>query len=324
MKSILILGLLLFILPISFSDIRKDNLVVFASLSYYGCDFDGDGRGDLSLWDSKNNTLYFQLSSNKTSYNKKFFDANLTYTPVFADYDGDGKTDFGFFQNDSAQWILFLSSNPDVPVKTFLGGIGDLPIPATIDNNKEYEPTVWRPTNAAWLLTDTSEKGDLKRKIIFDGSSQDSVFAGDYDGDGKSDLLNWRPDDGYWHIVKSGTDFDFSKSEHIQHGKEWDIIVPNDYNADGRCDLVFWRPENQTWYFLFSGGLGQSEVKFGYRDDIPLSIDLDGDKFPELATWSRNKKSWNILNPINQEHLSFKWDVPEGCIPACTILQTFE
>ena len=59
MKSSIILSLLLFVVPAWLLDFTKDKRVVFASLSYYGTDFDGDKKGDLSVWDSKNNTLYF-------------------------------------------------------------------------------------------------------------------------------------------------------------------------------------------------------------------------------------------------------------------------
>ena len=324
MKGALILSLILFVLPVSLPDLTKDNLVVFSSLSYYGCDFDGDRLGDLAVWDPRKNTLYFQLTTNNEFYNKRFFENDLKYIPVFADYDGDEKTDFGFFQPDTAQWILYLTTTPGIPSKLFLGATGDLPSPANIDGDNQYEPTIWRPTNSAWLLSKKDEKGNVKQSVVFDGSFQDSAFSGDYDGDGKSDLLNWRPDDGYWHIVKSGTEFDFNQSEHIQHGQEWDIIIPNDYNADKRCDLVFWRPEDKKWYFFYAGSQNQKQITFGEKGDIPASLDIDGDGIPELVMWNMGKKSWNVLNTKNNESYSYKWHVPDGCIPAISILHTFE
>ena len=324
MKYPIILSLLLIILPLWLKDLGKDNLTVFASLSYYGCDFDGDKIDDLSVWDPKTNTLYFQQTSDKKFYKKKFVETDVPYQPVFADYDGDKKTDFAFFQPDSGEWVIFLSKLPDIPFKTFLGSIGDLPIPLTLNGNGNYKPTIWRPNSSTWLITETNKEGKDEQKIILEGTYQDSACGGDFDGDGKSDLIVWRPDDGFWHIVKSSTKFDFAQSDHIQHGQEWDIIVPNDYNGDGKCDLVFWRPENQVWYVLLAGTNNKSELKFGHKDDIPLSADTDGDGVPELITWSMSKKSWNILNFKKQESFSNNWDVPEGCIPAVSILQKYE
>lgn len=323
MKTVL-LSVLLLILPTCLADLKKDNLVVFSSLSYYGCDFDGDKLTDLAAWNPRTNTLYFQLTSNNKFYEKKFFDTNIQYDPVFADYDGDGKTDFTFFHKDSGQWSISSTLDQNFTKNIFLGNIGDLPIPASIDDDAKYEPTVWRPINAAWLLAKKDDEGNYTREVIFDGSYQDSVFSGDYDGDGKSDLINWRPDDGYWHIVKSGTNFDFNQSEHIQHGKEWDTIVPNDYDGDGKCDLVLWRKSNQTWYFKYAKDGSQSELKFGGIDDIPASGDIDGDGFPELIMWNPGEKKWNILNFKTQQVFSYKWDVPSGCLPAISVLQKFE
>ena len=323
MKPALLLSLLLLIIPSSFSDFKKDKRVIFGSLSYYGSDFDGDKAGDLSVWDSRTNTLYFQLSSDNKFYTKNFFTSSLNYTPAFADYDGDQKTDFAFFQNDSGEWTIYPTLSPGFEKRVFAGSIDDHPIPAMVDSDNFYKPTVWRPINAGWFLT-KNENGESKHDIIFDGSYQDSVFAGDYDGDGKSDLLNWRPDDGYWHIVKSGTNFDFNQSEHIQHGKEWDIIVPNDYDGDGRCDLVFWRPSNKTWYFRYASDQRQEEIKFGNEGDIPASLDTDSDGIPELVLWNPSKKTWNILNLTNKEAYSYKWKVPDGCLPAVSVIDKFE
>ena len=323
MKSYLLLALLLFALPALVQNISKDKLIVFASLSYYKCDFDGDKLADLAVWDQNNSTLYFQKSSDHKFYSKKFFSTNLKYEPAFADYDGDLKTDFVFFQPDSGQWILHLSTMPEVR-KVFLGTIGDLPIPTDLNGQGTYQIGIWRPIGSFWLVNLKDEEGIKKLNLIREGSYQDSACAPDYDGDGKSDLVVWRPDDGYWHIVKSGTNFNFSDSDHIQHGQEWDIVVPNDYNSDRKADLVFYRPQDKTWYFLYADGKGKSQIKFGEKNDIPLSQDLDGDNIPELIMWNQRKKSWNILNLSKQETFSYKWSVPDGCVPTNTILQKCE
>jgi len=324
LKASLLLSLLLFTFPVWITNPDKDKLIVFASLSYYKCDFDGDGLGDFSVWHSPTNTLYYQLTSDRQSYEKKFFDTKVTYLPVFADYNGDKKTDFAFFQPDSAQWVLFLSPLHNNPVKTFFGSAGDIPVPVDLNGDGANAISVWRPNASAWVIGETLTKDEKPPKVVQEGNYQDSVFAADYDGDKKADLIVWRPDDGYWHIVKSSSDYDFNKSEHIQHGKEWDIIVPNDYNQDGKCDLVFWRPDTQTWHFLYSGTSGQNQIKFGEKNDIPMSNDLDGDGLPELITWNIEKKSWNILNLKKQESFSYKWVVPDGSLPAVSVLQKYE
>lgn len=324
MKSVVPLLALLLASLLLILNLFKGKPVVFSSLSNYGTDFDGDKVSDLAVWNPKTNTLYFQLTSDNKFYERKFFDTEVSYQPVFADYDGDEKTDFAFFQSDSGEWIINLSTFPGQQKKEFLGSIGDLPIPTNIDGDKKYEIAVWRPSTSIWAVTDKDENGNEERKLIPYGIYQDSSFSADYDGDGKSDLIAWRPDDGFWHIVKSGTGFDFNQSEHIQHGQEWDIIVPNDYDGDGKCDLVLWRKSNQTWYFKYAKDGSQNEIKFGDVNDIPTSGDTDGDGIPELITWDPSNKKWNILNFKKQETLTYKWNVPDGCLPAISILQKYE
>lgn len=323
MKYSVILSLLLVALPTWLVDLTKDKLVIFSSLSYYKCDFDGDGLSDLSVWNPRTNTLYFQLSSNKNFYQRRFFDKEVSFQPVFADYDGDKKTDFAFFQGDTGQWVFYLTTKPDYPEKRFFGAINDLPVPADIGGISVYKPTIWRPNSSAWLITEVQGENETPR-LILEGSYQDSVCSCDIDGDSKSDLTVWRPDDGVWHTVTSSTDFDFGQSDHIQYGQEWDVIVPNDYNADGKCDLTVWRPSDQTWNIFYTGTKENDQIKFGHKDDIPLSADLNGDRIPELITWNQSKKTWNVLNFKTQEALSYKWNVPADCLPAVSILQKHE
>ena len=323
MKIFFTLSLLLVLPIITLTDLTKDKLIVLGSLSNYGCDFDGDGRGDLSVWDPHTNTLYFQLTSNNKFYEKRFIKEDMKFSPVFADYDGDEKTDFVFHQAETGQWIFYFSSNPEIPIKTFLGNFFDMPIPVDVNGDRQYSPAVWRPNTGFWLLPSQDLNETPGADVHPQGGVNDLPFAADYDGDGKSDLIIWRTDSGYWYIDKSTTGYDPKKGETIQHGRGWDIIIPNDYDADGRCDFVVWRAKNQTWYFFYSASKVKNEIKFGNPGDVPLSSDLDGDKVPELITWNPYKKSWDILNTITQEHFSYKWEVPNNCIPASSILLTY-
>lgn len=324
MKATLILTLLLFLLPVWLVDFSKDNLILYASLCTYSPDFDGDNLQDLSVWDPKSNTLYFQLSSGNEFYKKKFFESSLKFTPVFADYDGDKKTDFGFFQDEVGQWILHLTTNSTSPLKTFLGNVVDEPLPVDLEGTRQYDIAVRRSPNGAWVLPIRDEKGKRNPTIHYQGYCDDIPGVGDFDGDKKSDLLIWRSKDSYWYIDKSTTNYNPNAGEAHRQGQEWDVPVLNDYDGDLRCDLTLWRPQNQTWYFLFAGSQKEQQVKFGSKGDIPLSLDLNGDLIPELVTWNMSKKSWNILNLKNGETKSITWSVPSSCLPASCVLQKYE
>jgi hypothetical protein len=56
------------------------------------------------------------------------------------------------------------------------------------------------------------------------GLSTDLPIAGDYDGDGKTDIAVYRPGTGVWYILKSSTNFTVPAV--YQWGISTDIPVP--------------------------------------------------------------------------------------------------
>ncbi len=344
MKSVVvILSLLLAGIPACLDISTEDKLRIFSSLSYYGSDFDGDGIGDLAVWNRRNGTLYYQLSSNGEFYKKKFFDGKLRYNPVFADYDGDKITDFAFFHIDTGQWIIYKSTNPTIAEKSFFGSLGDVPVPVDFDGDLTYEQAVWRPTAGLWFKTVRDPSGNMRPLLFEIGNYQDSPTSADFDGDGKSDLTVWRPDDGKWYIFTSSKGYKLDRSKVIVHGKDWDITVPADYNGDKITDLAFWRAEDKTWYIKYSlmddeqqivnsdqetaKQVSYSDVKriqFGEVGDIPAALDTNGDGSPELVMWNPKLKSWRILDLTNDRTNNLKWNVEEGCVPAISILYRFD
>ena len=67
------------------------------------------------------------------------------------------------------------------------------------------------------------------------GVSTDIPVAGDYDGDGKTDIAVYRPATGSWYVLQSSTNNTAFAS--YQWGVSTDIPAPGDYDGDGedRC-----------------------------------------------------------------------------------------
>lgn len=123
-----------------------------------------------------------------------------------------------------------------------------------------------------------------------------AVFS-DYDGDGKSDLIVWRPSTAFWYILKSSTGFNLSNADNYEWGLFGDIPLLGDFDGDAKSDLVVWRPSNGTWYLKTSKSNYQNGVviQWGINGDMPIVGDVDGDKISDITVYRQASGSFYSL-----------------------------
>ena len=113
----------------------------------------------------------------------------------------------------------------------------------------------------------------------------------DFDGDGRSDLSIFRPTDGSWWVMQSGTNTVSVR----QFGASGDRIVPGDYDGDGRTDMAVYR--SGVWWIMKSSDSTFSTTQFGLPTDKPVPSDYDGDGKTDIAVYRNG--TWYIVQSSN-------------------------
>jgi len=170
-----------------------------------------------------------------------------------------------------------------------------------------YSDTVGLPQTIALVGTGYLHSAAIR------GASGYLRVSTDFDGDGKSDLANWRQDTGTWEIAESSKPA--STTLH-QLGLAGDVLVPGDYDGDGKADLAVWRPSNGFWYISPSSSPSTTIAQqWGLPGDIPLVCDFDGDGKADFTVWRQSTGTWFVRPSSNPgAPYSRQWGLP-GDIP---------
>ncbi len=132
----------------------------------------------------------------------------------------------------------------------------------------------------------------------------------DFDGDGRTDLSVFRPSDGTWYVMQSGSNTFRAQ----QFGTNGDRIVPGDYDGDGRTDFAVFRQVSTSgvWYILRSSDNSAATVQWGFNTDKPVPGDYDGDGRTDIAVYRNGV--WYIVQSSNGQFATHQFgassDIP--------------
>jgi hypothetical protein len=148
-------------------------------------------------------------------------------------------------------------------------------------------------------------------------------IAGDFDGDGKTDLTVFRALTGMWYILKSGTGF--VGGDGYLWGQSTDAPQNGDFDADGRADLTVYRPTNdgQAFWFIVQSSTGApipGPVGWGQITDVPTPGDYEGDGKTDRAVFRPDNGTWYILTSSGNAStggLAYQWGaITDVAVPA--------
>jgi hypothetical protein len=136
---------------------------------------------------------------------------------------------------------------------------------------------------------------------------------GDYDGDGKTDVVIFRPSEGKWYVTNSGTNTSFS----LPWGLSTDKLVYGDYDGDGRGDFAVFRETEGNWYIRNSSGSPAGTViGWGQAGDKPVPADYDGDGKTDAAVYRPSDGNWYVKKSTGGSTVQGWGNATDTLVPA--------
>lgn len=237
-------------------------------------DYDGDGISELGNY--KTSTSQWTVRKFRPTGSR--FLINAVYgspgdIPIAADYDADGKTDVAIWRpsNGTFQiwqstlglrtvtWAQFRGTGSTLPqVST------DKPLVGDYDGDGKIDLAVWRAGLPNGTLYINKSSSSLLMTMTL-GQTGDKVVSADFDGNGSTDAVAYRPSNGTWYVQDPVT----LASSSFVWGNPEDSPIPADYDGDGKADFTVFRPSTNQWLRInSSNGLTLDRV-FGQPGDTP-------------------------------------------------------
>lgn len=197
--------------------------------------------------------------------------------PIAADFDGDSLSEIAVWRPSEGRWYVRLGQFRQ------WGLPGDLPLTADFNGDGKADFVVFRPSTATWYILYSSFNGDIPDESVTLtrqwGLPGDHPFTGDYDNDGRPDLVVWRPSTGTWFICPSQAEYNCeTHGIAAQFGLPMDLPIDRNIDFDIAKDLVVWRASTGTWFYQYAPGFS-SDVpivadSFGAESDIPIGYSV--------------------------------------------------
>ncbi|MFV9510023.1 DUF2334 domain-containing protein [Tepidibacillus sp. LV47] len=257
-----------------------------------------------------------------------------------ADVNADHKTDFIIWQPKNGTWFFGLSNLENYPSRQDVGGFSShlaltnwaisniwKPLTGDFNGDKQSDVVVWNSNDGDWQvalsngsrLIPTPGKDDFSWIKSWGIGEHWIPFVGDFNGDGKDDIMIRNPHTGEWKVALSNGQYFIEDGNWLQtwaKGENW-VSVVGDFNGDGKTDVAVWLPENGNWQVAISDGArfvpqgswlrnyASSRIWKAYvgdfngdgKDDILVVDTVRGDWQVALSTGKSFTPIWGAFEP---------------------------
>jgi RHS repeat-associated protein len=221
---------------------------------------------------------------------------NVNFEFITGDFDGDGKTD-----------VLAWKANAAAP-----SGVATRGFFSRLFRDKKFKTV---SGGGQFVLYHSNGAGfDAPRATPLtggDNAPERQIVAGDFDGDGKLDLLAWREAENKYVVYyssPSGVDFQSPVGTAIPLSTADHPIISADFNGDGRTDLLVWNyPGLPSEYSLLLAEEThfQTAIPTGIQSttgnqDAVVSGEFNGDGMADLLIWNAAGVHYDIYLATGQ------------------------
>jgi len=245
-------------------------------------DFDGDGLDEHLAWEPSSGTWTLVKASFEPFPSRHHGGLQVQtlltgwavgeqVRPFAGDFNGDGRTDIAIWNPRDGSWQVALSVAGQLqPTNTiwlsdFAPGTDWHPLIGDFDGDGREELIAWHPATGEWrvaLSTGTAFVHQGPWRPDWSIGSTWTVATGDFNGDGRTDLLAWNPDTGRCQVALTQCDH-VQATDHVQPTASWlphSNVSPHaqlligDFNGDGYDDVLFADLPHGRWQLATSTG----------------------------------------------------------------------